>query len=70
MMNKSGTKKENKLAKFFRGIKSEMKKIVWPTWKHISNNTLIVVGVVVLFAILIAVLDLLFNVSIVQWFTK
>ena len=70
MMNKSGTKKENKFAKFFRGIKSEMKKIVWPTWKHVSNNTLIVIGVVVLFAVLIAVLDLLFNLSIVQWFTK
>ena len=70
MMNKAGAKKENKLVKAFRATKSEFKKIVWPTWKHVSNNTLIVIGVVVLFAVLIAVLDLLFNVSIVQWFTK
>ena len=70
MMNKAGTKKENRLAKFFRSTKSELKKIVWPTWKQVSNNTLIVVAVVVIFGILIAALDLLFNVSIVQWFTK
>ena len=70
MMNKAGAKKENKVAKFFRSTKSELKKIVWPTWKQICNKTLIVIGVVVLFAILIAVLDVLFNLSIVQWFTK
>ena len=70
MMNKAGTKKENRLAKFFRSTKSELKKIVWPTWKQVINNTLIVIAVVVIFGILIAALDLLFNVSIVQWFTK
>ena len=70
MMNKGGTKKENKIAKFFRSTKSEIKKIVWPTWNETVKKTLIVIGFVVLFAILIAALDLLFNVSIVRWFTK
>ena len=70
MMNKGGTKKENKIAKFFRSTKSEIKKIVWPTWSETVKKTLIVIGFVVLLAILIAALDLLFNVSIVRWFTK
>jgi preprotein translocase subunit SecE len=70
MMKKSGTKKENRFFKFLRGTKSELKKIVWPTWKQTLNKTLIVCGVVVLFAVLIAALDLLFNVSIIRWFTK
>ena len=70
MMNKAGTKKENRLVKFFKSTKSELKKIVWPTWKQVSNKTLIVVAFVIIFAVLIALLDLLFNVSIIQWFTK
>ena len=70
MMKKSGTKKENRFFKFLRGTKSELKKIVWPTWKQTLNKTLIVCGVVVLFDVLIAALDLLFNVSIIRWFTK
>ena len=70
MLKKAGAKKENKIGKFFRSTKSEFKKIVWPSFKQVSNNTFIVIAVVVIFAILIALLDLLFNVSIVQWFTK
>ena len=70
MMNKAGTKKENKLVKSFRGTKSEFKKIVWPSWKQIVNNTLIVIAFVVLFGILIAALDALFKFPIMQFVTK
>ena len=71
-MNKGGTKtkKENKISKFFRSTKSEFKKIVWPTGKETVKKTLIVIGFVVLFAVLIAALDLLFNVSLIKWITK
>ena len=70
MMNKAGTKKENRLVKSIRGIKSEFKKIVWPSWKQLVNNTLIVIAFVVIFGVLIALLDWLFKFSIIQWFTK
>jgi len=70
MTGKTGTKKDNKLLKFIRSTKSELKKIVWPTWKQLVNNTLIVIAFVIIFGILIAGLDALFNVSIIQWFTK
>ena len=70
MMQKAGTKKENRLAKSVRGIKSEFKKIVWPSWKQLVNNTLIVIAFVVIFGVLIALLDYAFKFSIIQWFTK
>jgi preprotein translocase subunit SecE len=55
-------KKENR--KLFSGIKksvldlkSEIKKIVWPTKKTIINNTMIVIGVVVLCSLVVGGLD-------------
>ena len=70
MMNKTGAKKENRFVKYFRGLKSELKKIVWPTWHQVMKNTLVVIAVVVVFGVLISALDMLFNISIIQWFTK
>lgn len=70
MMNKAGTNKENKLVKVIKSTKSEFKKIVWPSWKQLLNNTLIVIAFVVIFGVLIALLDYLFKFSIIQWFTK
>ena len=44
-------KKENwfvrtwgKVCKYFRELRSELKKVVWPTPKQVMNNTLIVGG--------------------------
>jgi len=33
------TAKANKMGKFFKDLKAEMKKIVWPTKKQVINNT-------------------------------
>lgn len=72
MMNKAEKKekKQNGIVKYFKGIKSELKKIVWPTWKQVIKNTLIVLLVVAIFAVIISGLDLLFNVSLIKWITK
>ena len=69
-MNKAGAKKENRLVKAFKATKSEFKKIVWPTWKQVAKNTMIVIAVVVLFCAIIALLDYLFKFGVIQWFTK
>ena len=45
------------LAKWFRGMKSELKKVVWPTWSQVLNNTLVVIVVSVIFAIILGVID-------------
>ena len=69
-MNKADAKKDSKLAKYLRSTKSEMKKIVWPTFDQVVKNTLIVLAVVIIVALIIAGLDLLFNVSLIKWITK
>ena len=43
------TKKKftERIANWFRGMKSELKKVVWPTRKQLINNSLVVLVVVV-----------------------
>ena len=45
------------VGKWFRGMKSELKKVVWPTWSQVLNNTLVVIVVSVIFAIILGVID-------------
>ena len=58
-------KKPNKLGNAWRGFKSELKKIVWPSWKQVLKNTLVVLVVVVICAIIIGVLDYAFSQGII-----
>ena len=39
---KSGAKKANRAVKYFKDLKSEIKKVTWPSWKKVLNNTAIV----------------------------
>ena len=50
-------KKPNRIAKFFRDYKSELKKITWNPFKSTKASTILVVALVVALAIVIAVLD-------------
>ena len=52
-------RKWNGLTKWFRGMKSELKKVVWPTWSQVLNNTLVVIVVSIIFAIVIGLIDYL-----------
>lgn len=60
-------KKANKIFRFFKEVKSEMKKVVWPTRKQIINNTLIVFAAVVVIGVFIWVLDLVFQYGLFQF---
>ena len=53
--------KREKVAKFLRGLKSEMKKIVWFPWSQVRKSSIVVIVVVVIIAIVIALLDLAFS---------
>ena len=48
-----------RVAKWFREMKSELKKVVWPTGKQLFNNTLISVIVMVASAIVLWGFDML-----------
>ena len=47
--------------KFFREVKSELKKVVWPTRKQVINNALIVFAIVIIVGVIIFALDALFQ---------
>ena len=49
------------MKKRFTDIKGEMKKIVWPTKSQIVNNTLVVIAVSLIAAVLIFGLDTIFG---------
>lgn len=50
-----------KIAKFFRDLKAEFKKVIWPTRKQLVNNTTIVIICVLLIGACIWILDYLFT---------
>lgn len=50
-----------RVSKWFRDLKSEGKKVVWPTGKQVFNNTVVVIVCVIVVAIFVAVLDVAFG---------
>ena len=42
-----------RIGKWFREMKSELKKVIWPTKKELTNNTLISVGMMLLSALVV-----------------
>ncbi len=59
MAKEAKTKKEKK--HFFKDFKAELKKVIWPTPKQLVNNTIAVVTIVLITAIIVFVLDLAFE---------
>ena len=43
---------------FFKDMKSELKKVVWPTKRQVINNTLLVVALVVVVSLVVLGIDL------------
>jgi len=56
---KRKVKGSNRLFKWFREMRSELRKVVWPTPKQIVNNTFVALTVMACAAVLIWVLDLI-----------
>ncbi len=52
-----GTKKKNKLVEYFKGVRTELRKVVWPTRKETLRYTGIVVVVCLFFALFFWLLD-------------
>ena len=46
---------------FIKGIRSELKKVTWPSFPHVVNNTLVVLVVVVSSGVIIGLVDALFK---------
>ncbi len=50
-----------RIGKFFRDTKSELKKVAWPSKKETKTNTLVVLAVVGIAAVVMITLDALFG---------
>ena len=64
-------KKENwfkrtwgKTKKYFRELRSELKKVVWPTYQQVLKNAAIVVGCVVVLGVFIWLFDFVAQIGI------
>ena len=53
-----------KVAKYFRELRSELKKVVWPTYQQVLKNTLVVVACVVCIGLFIWLFDFVAEVGI------
>lgn len=61
-MAKETTKKDNKNKKhFWKDFKAELKKVIWPTPNGLFKNTVAVVFIVIVTAIIVFVLDVTFD---------
>ena len=45
------------ISKWFREMKSELKKVVWPSGKQMLNNTIIVLSAVIVIGAIIVLFD-------------
>ena len=53
------SKKEKK--HFFKDFKAELKKVIWPTPKQVVNNTVAVITIVLITAVIVFALDFVFK---------
>lgn len=58
--NKKSKNMKDQKNSFFKDSKAELKKVVWPTPKNLVNDTATVVGIVLIVAIIVVILDFLF----------
>ena len=70
-MAKKENNNENKIKKhFFKDFKAELKKVIWPTPKQLVNNTVAVVTIVLLTAVIVFALDAVFDLGNKYGITK
>ena len=53
--------KKQKNTSYFKEMKAELKKVVWPTPKELVNNTVAVIAFVIIIAIIVFVCDFCFD---------
>ncbi len=59
--NSKNQKEKKEKKHFFKDFKAELKKVIWPTPKQLLNNTVAVVTIVLITAVIVFVLDIVFE---------
>ncbi len=68
MSRKDSTAKESKLSLFWKGVKTEFKKIIWPDRDTLIKQLIVVLCVTVITALFIAVIDFGAQ-NLIEWLT-
>ncbi len=50
-----------KIATYFRELKAEFKRVVWPSFKRVRNNTGVVITFIIVLGVFVALVDLGFT---------
>ena len=50
----------NKIKNFLNSVRSETKKVTWPSRKEIARSTIVVIVAIIIFAIVIGGIDIFF----------
>ncbi|QUH25425.1 preprotein translocase subunit SecE [Serpentinicella alkaliphila] len=61
MSTQANTNNKAGLGKYFKGVKSELKKVIWPNKKELSNHTGVVIVTCVIATAIIWILDTVFG---------
>ncbi len=61
MASPTDVKKTKRMKTYFRGVRAELRKVSWPTKKELLNYTAVVVGLSIIVAIIVWILDIIIN---------
>jgi preprotein translocase subunit SecE len=59
----------SRIARFFKDVVRELKRVTWPTKKALLNYTIIVVVTIIIFGVILGVFDLSF-IQLLDWMAK
>ena len=60
-MSKDVKKEKKEKKHFFKDVKTELKRVIWPSPKQLANNTVAVITIVLITAIIVFALDVAFE---------
>ena len=60
-VKKTQVKQPNKVVKYFKDLRSEFKKVVWPSKQAVVNNTGVVLSAMIASALFVFALDAVFT---------
>ena len=60
-MAKKEKKETKQKSSYFKEMKAELKKVVWPTPKELANNTVAVIAFVFIIALIVFICDFCFD---------
>ena len=57
-------------AAFMRDVRSEMRKVSWPSWDDLRRSTLVITVIVIILGVLIGLMDWLFSRILIDLFGR